>query len=450
MPALPGEVTHADDSAAQQAAREIADARERANAAADAYFQAESLLDTLSIEGQDPGGRGGRPAIASQPCRSVCNRWPTTASPAATPPHHRCSTGSRRSEEQMQVAALSEVITDTSAADFDEFDSLNRQLTKSAAGAHRQARPDRAAEGHCGIVARPGNGRGGEPEEGRGATPAGRSGPEGAAGRRNAPAAKAEAEAAKLQQATANTAEIDNPTDADGGGGAPQTTAPPADAGSGGQTGGGGAGGRPGGAGGNDYGGVEWVCPTGTAVVAFGDTWGAPRSGRAASPGRRHDRPHRCRDLGRGVDGVAAAKSNTLGGTTIWFTGSDGNKYYYAHLDHYGKLGRSPKATSSATWAKPAMHGSACRTSTSRSTPAAAPRSTRTPPCGLTASRFGTCAGRPIGKAVAVTDVLAAALADVLTARFGHRPGAAQRGCIATPIACCRRQSVDPAAATCG
>ncbi|MCB0982155.1 MAG: hypothetical protein KDB17_16090, partial [Ilumatobacter sp.] len=42
-------MAHADD-AAEQAAKEIADARERANQAADAYFAAESQIDTLSLE----------------------------------------------------------------------------------------------------------------------------------------------------------------------------------------------------------------------------------------------------------------------------------------------------------------------------------------------------------------------------------------------------------------
>ena len=52
VPALPGPSVYADDTAAEQAAREIADARERANAAADAYFAAESKLDTLGLEAQ--------------------------------------------------------------------------------------------------------------------------------------------------------------------------------------------------------------------------------------------------------------------------------------------------------------------------------------------------------------------------------------------------------------
>ena len=43
------------------------------------------------------------------------------------------------------------------------------------------------------------------------------------------------------------------------------------------------------------------------------------------------------------VDGFAKPKSNTLGGTTIWFAGADGNAYYYAHLDSYGATGTVSK-----------------------------------------------------------------------------------------------------------
>ena len=42
-------IGHAAESDAEQAAKEIADARERANAAADAVFEAESQLDTLEV-----------------------------------------------------------------------------------------------------------------------------------------------------------------------------------------------------------------------------------------------------------------------------------------------------------------------------------------------------------------------------------------------------------------
>ena len=43
------------------------------------------------------------------------------------------------------------------------------------------------------------------------------------------------------------------------------------------------------------------------------------------------------------VDGFARKMNNTLGGNAIWFTGSDGNAYYYAHLDSFGALGNVSK-----------------------------------------------------------------------------------------------------------
>ena len=64
------------------------------------------------------------------------------------------------------------------------------------------------------------------------------------------------------------------------------------------------------------------------------------------------------------VDGFAAAKNNTLGGVAIWFTGADGNKYYYAHLDRYEKLGAVSKGdvigyigqTGNAKFSVPHLH----------------------------------------------------------------------------------------------
>jgi murein DD-endopeptidase MepM/ murein hydrolase activator NlpD len=73
-------------------------------------------------------------------------------------------------------------------------------------------------------------------------------------------------------------------------------------------------------------------CPI-NAATSFSDTWGAPRSG-----GRTH----------MGVDMMAArgapivaiesgtitrTSNSSLGGISIYLTGSSGNRYYYAHLD---------------------------------------------------------------------------------------------------------------------
>lgn len=110
----------------------------------------------------------------------------------------------------------------------------------------------------------------------------------------------------------------------------------------GGTTGGGGEGGRPITVG--IYGqGAAWVCPL-QGTYAFSDTFGAPRSG-----GRTHEGVDMISARGTlivaVVDGVATARQDSLGGNTVGFDGDDGNHYYYAHLDSYATLGRVTKGT---------------------------------------------------------------------------------------------------------
>ncbi|MEI8239080.1 MAG: peptidoglycan DD-metalloendopeptidase family protein [Actinomycetota bacterium] len=324
------------DDATAQAAREIADARDRANRAADEYFRAVSQLDQLAVDEQSLQGQvtdlqGQVNDLQARVQEIAVSRF-THNDSAASP----FLNGFSSPEEQMQVAALSAVINDTSANDFDTYDSLQRRL----AGTRRTLRAEQQQANK---------------QEARAAGLRDRATAQVAqlkhveaqrlqddAVRRALLAEEARratltADALRLSAVTTTTA--DPTMAADGGlGGSPQTTVPTADFGAGGQTGGGGAGGRPGGAGGSDYGGQAWVCPTGTAAVAFGDTWGAPRSG-----GRRHQGVDMIGPVGTPllavVDGLAEPQANDLGGVTIWFSGADGNKYYYAHLDHYAKLG---------------------------------------------------------------------------------------------------------------
>ncbi len=352
-------VVHADD-AAEQAAREIADARERANQAADAYFSAVSRLDQLALDAEALQAevvelQGQVDDLTSRVRQIAVNRF--TGAAAGTSP---LLNGFSTPTEQMQIAAFSQMINDTSEADFDDFDATNRDLEdKQAALAATQAEAERErinAEA-LRVAAEQEVERLKEVEAERLRDEAVRQALE---AEERARAAKAAEEAARAAAASTTVPEDGN--DADGGGGVPQTTVP-SSGGSGGQTGGGGSGGRPGGAGGNDYGGVEWVCPTGDAAGRLRRHLGAPRSG-----GRRHQGVDMIGTRGTPllavVDGFAQPKSNTLGGTTIWFTGADGNKYYYAHLDSYGKLGAVSKGdvigylgdTGNAKYSTPHLH----------------------------------------------------------------------------------------------
>lgn len=105
----------------------------------------------------------------------------------------------------------------------------------------------------------------------------------------------------------------------------------------GGRTGGGGAGAAPLAFGGSFHDAI--ICPV-LGGSAFGDTWGAPRSG-----GRRHQGVDMLAPTGTPLQAVAAGevvhRTNELGGITLSLVGDNGNRYYYAHLSGYaGEPGR--------------------------------------------------------------------------------------------------------------
>lgn len=88
--------------------------------------------------------------------------------------------------------------------------------------------------------------------------------------------------------------------------------------------------------------GSGWVCPV-AGPNAFGDTWGAPRSG-----GRSHQGVDMMSPGGTPLVSVVAGsvtmKTNALGGNVVWLTGVDGAKYYYAHLSAWEGSSRSVSA----------------------------------------------------------------------------------------------------------
>lgn len=326
----------ADESDPQQAAREIADARERANRATDAYFAAVSRLDGLQVEAEELEAEIGDlqdkvSALQGRVQQVAVNRF-TRSSSGASP----LLNGFSSAEEQMQVSALTEVITDTSEDDFDDFDSLNRDLAKKNAdlvAKHAETTQQQANAAALRDQATSEIEKLKDVEAERLQDESVRK----ALAAEQRTRAAVSARDAVLQGAVPATA-TSGFDDIDSSGESADNPSVSAEVGSGGQTGGGGTGGRPGGAGGEDYGGIDWVCPTGDAAVGFGDTWGAPRSG-----GRHHQGVDMIGERGTPilaiVDGVAIAREMELGGHTIHFVGADHNNYFYGHLDAYGVLG---------------------------------------------------------------------------------------------------------------
>jgi murein DD-endopeptidase MepM/ murein hydrolase activator NlpD len=84
---------------------------------------------------------------------------------------------------------------------------------------------------------------------------------------------------------------------------------------------------------------ADFACPV-AGPAAFGDTWGAARS-----EGRRHEGVDMISPSGTPlvavVGGSVLFKETRLGGHSIWLTGNDGNKYYYAHLSRFEGGSRS-------------------------------------------------------------------------------------------------------------
>lgn len=72
------------------------------------------------------------------------------------------------------------------------------------------------------------------------------------------------------------------------------------------------------------------VCPIGTPN-GFIDSWGFPRSGGRSHKGVDIFAPRGTAQFAV-ADGWVDTGSNRLGGRTIWLTDTDGNRYYYAHL----------------------------------------------------------------------------------------------------------------------
>ena len=81
-----------------------------------------------------------------------------------------------------------------------------------------------------------------------------------------------------------------------------------------------------------------------TAGLAFGDTWGAARSGGRTHQGVDMISP-RGTPIFAVVDGVADPEEQHARRQDRRLTGADGNQYYYAHLDGWANLGPVVKGT---------------------------------------------------------------------------------------------------------
>lgn len=330
-----------DNGTAAAAAREIAAARDRANAAADAWAQAESKLEQL-------GDEKAKLDEDVQVLQKEVDGLRTTLETVAVNRYIGSGgtgigllTGTVGPTELAETAMLVSIIDEASATSLDDYADLRQQLDKKKVKAQKAAKQFEAAQAKFKVMQK----KALDEIELLRIVEKQRLTSEAV---KKALDAQRQQESERLALEAADQLKKDQALSVGGGsdggdvGNGVKTGNKASGGSAGGTTGSGGAGGHPGVRLDQIYGsGADWVCPI-QGPTGFADTWGAPRSG-----GRKHEGVDMISPRGTLivaiVDGFADPKQNELGGTTIWFTGADGNKYYYAHLDAYATLGQVVK-----------------------------------------------------------------------------------------------------------
>ena len=324
---LPLAVASAQDPAAVRAAQEIQAARDRANAASQAMFDAESRLDTLELEivaaegdltAVEAQADSMRSSLQQDAQRSFVNSGTSIPLLIDLDQANAGITADRQASVARGAASV----------ELDDFDAVMKDVRAQRAeleaqqNATTQARAqfeDLKATAEAEVV------KLAEVEKQRLADVAVQRELE---RQRQARLAQEAAVAKQLQASNAAAASSSNPSTASApepsgsqgsASNSPQPAAspspaaapvppspPPSNAGSG------------------------IVCPV-AGPHAFADTWGAPRSG-----GRTHEGVDMMAPSGTPLvaveSGYAEFKTTRLGGNSVWVNGGSGTRYFYAHL----------------------------------------------------------------------------------------------------------------------
>ncbi|HEX4983447.1 MAG TPA: peptidoglycan DD-metalloendopeptidase family protein [Ilumatobacteraceae bacterium] len=334
------------DTAAERAAREIQAARDRANAAAQAMFDAESRIDQLAVEIESTNAKLESLESEVAGLRADLEEMAVRKFVSSGVSQNPLLAGVEGANDAAAADVLFAVATDSSAVTLDEFAEVGRELDETRGRLEDQQREAQEAseefdelrrraeeeivllqeieeqrlhdEGVQAALAAQRREREREiaaENERQAQIAAAASSSTG-----DAPAAVAQPTAAPAgatppgdDTSGPGDAPADSPVDAPAP--APVVAPPPAVSGDG------------------------MSCPV-AGSTAFADTWGAPRSG-----GRSH----------QGVDMMAASgtplvavvsgsvnfKTTRLGGNSIWLSGNNGTKYFYAHLSSWEGSSRS-------------------------------------------------------------------------------------------------------------
>jgi murein DD-endopeptidase MepM/ murein hydrolase activator NlpD len=358
---VPGDATaQTSDDAARQAAREIQAARDRANAAAEAYFQAQSDLEVLEDEAIGMERRTDALAERVEKLRRDVQSLAVARFATSGAEGIPLLTGLQAPKDQVQADVLVDVVTNAGNSSIDEFEAAKTELREQQDELARQRQSiedqqalfsqlqdeaeaevqrlreieeqrltDEAvrqalAEQQAATLAFL------EEVELRDAEAAARAQP-------NPGLAAAQAAADATAAADPNADPVaapdgDAPVAPDQAAGPTPRSSGASGGTSGGRTGTGGAGSVPMGVVNGEVYIDAIVCPMNGA--AYGDSWGAPRSG-----GRSHEGVDMLAPMGTPIYAVVSGsvnfKQNRLGGNAASLVGDNGNRYSYAHFASY-------------------------------------------------------------------------------------------------------------------
>ncbi len=331
-------VAQTDDDAAQQAAAEIVAARERANSAAEAFIAAESKQALLELD---------RDRLAEEVAELEVE-VDTLAEAVETVAVDRfvgsgvdgipILTDLREPSAQLQANVFAQVVAETGATTIDDYDQAKEKLAQKRTELNESERAierskqqlvqlQAAAEA---VVAR------------LRAIESKRLEDEAVAAAVAAQQTEKARQLSEVERRMAESARNAAPTvgvqppaavTADSSEGITSGNIGASGGEAGGRTGGGGTGTNPRAAGEGYIDAI--ICPL--QGSAYGDSWGAPRSG-----GRRHQGVDMLAPTGSPliavVSGFVNQTTNPLGGVALQLFGDNGNRYYYAHLSAYEGL----------------------------------------------------------------------------------------------------------------
>jgi murein DD-endopeptidase MepM/ murein hydrolase activator NlpD len=369
-------VARSSETPAEKAAREILEARERANAAADAWAQAQSDLDVLTVEMEDTERELAdleekASGLQSEVEKMAINRF-VNGSTNGIP----LLSGLDGPNDQVLADMYASIATSYSADTFDDFDAVADELSDKRAQLEDEREQTVQAQEYLeqvqaaayeeietlreieeqrlkdeavrqALAAKQAEAQRIAAEKARAAEAARQAEAQAQAQARELPSSPTTAPATTAPAPTAPAGD-DQSDDDQGGGGqsgpiaTPAPTAPPTPAPTVAPTP---APTTPPSAGGGWTGGGYFdsiVCPV-AGPHAFTDTWGAPRSG-----GRTHEGVDMMAANGTPLvavtSGYASFRSTPLGGNSVGLTGSNGNYYFYAHLNGYAGSSRNVSA----------------------------------------------------------------------------------------------------------